>query len=490
MAIKTQQADIIILGLGPGNPDYLTLRASTVIQNSREIYLRTREHPTVDALPPGLKIHSFDSYYQDESFENVYKKIASEIINLAKTSSGIVYAVPGDPFIAEATPAMIKTLAKKENLTVEIVPGVSFLEPTFAALQEDPLPQVTILDALDMQNAHYPSFPPDRPALIVQVYSPEIASDVKLTLMAVFPDKHQVFLIHDAGTDSELVENVPLYELDRSQFIKNRTALYVPALKKGTSLESFQEIIAHLRSPSGCPWDREQDHQSLRPNLLEETFEALEAIDDNDPAAMQEELGDLLLQIVLHAQIASEDGEFNMGDIIHGIHTKLIQRHPHVFSDLDIDETETVMKNWEAIKARERVKNGQLDKGLLDGVPGSLPALTQAETYQKRAARVGFDWEDLKGVLEKIPEEVKELQEAKNSKNQASEIGDILFSVVNIARWMNVDAESALRNANQRFKNRFSNLEKEARAAGRELSEMSLEELDQLWVKAKSELGD
>ena len=121
MAIKTQQADIIILGLGPGNPDYLTLRASTVIQNSREIYLRTREHPTVDALPPGLKIHSFDSYYQDESFENVYKKIANEIINLAKTSSGIVYAVPGDPFIAEATPAMIKTLAKKENLTVEIL---------------------------------------------------------------------------------------------------------------------------------------------------------------------------------------------------------------------------------------------------------------------------------------------------------------------------------------------------------------------------------
>ncbi len=205
---------------------------------------------------------------------------------------------------------------------------------------------------------------------------------------------------------------------------------------------------------------------------------------------MQEEFGDLLLQIVLHAQIASEDGEFNMGDIIHGIHTKLIQRHPHVFSDLDVDETETVMKNWEAIKARERVKNGQLDKGLLDGVPGSLPALTQAETYQKRAARVGFDWEDLKGVLEKIPEEVMELQEAKNPENQVSEIGDILFSVVNIARWMNVDAESALRNANQRFKTRFSNLEKKARGDGRELSEMSPEELDQLWEKAKSELED
>jgi len=402
----------------------------------------------------------------------------------------VIYGVPGDPFIAEATPAMICARAKDENLIVEIIPGVSFLEPTFAALQSDPLPQVTILDALEMQTAHYPSFPPDKPALIVQLYSQEIASNVKLTLMTVFPDQHSVTLIHDAGTDLEIVEERPLYEIDRSQQIKNRTALYVPPLVEGSSLESFQEIIAHLRAPDGCPWDREQDHQTLRPNLLEETFEALEAIDTDDPAAMQEEFGDLLLQIVLHAQIASEYGEFTMSDIIQGIHEKLIHRHPHVFADLDLEDPDFVLKNWEAIKAQDREENGEQEKGLLDGVPGSLPALTQAETYQQRAARVGFDWEDIQGVLAKIPEEISELQSEKDLSRQSAEIGDVLFSVVNIARWLKIDAESALRGANQRFKHRFKYIEKEARASGRELSKMSLEELDQLWERSKSTFED
>ncbi len=231
-------------------------------------------------------------------------------------------------------------------------------------------------------------------------------------------------------------------------------------------------------------------HQTLRPNLLEEAFEALEAIDADDPEAMQEEFGDLLLQIVLHAQIASEYGEFTMSDIIQGIYTKLIHRHPHVFTDLDLEEPDSVLKNWEAIKAQDREVNGEGEKGLLDGVPGSLPALTQAETYQQRAARVGFDWEDLQGVLAKIPEEISELQDENDISRQAAEIGDILFTVVNIARWMKIDAESALRGANKRFKDRFKYIEKEARTAGRELSKMKLEELDQLWEQSKTVLGD
>ena len=404
MQEKSDRPDIIILGLGPGDPELLTLRAARIIKNADKIYLRTMEHPTVAGLPAGLEIISFDDYYlEEESFETVYQRITDEMICLAKNDPGVIYAVPGDPFIAEATPGMICSQAVEEDLVVEIIPGVSFLEPTFAALQADPLPQVTILDALDMPSAHYPSFPPDKPALIVQVYIQEIASDIKLTLMSVFPDQHPVILIHDAGTELEKVEKLPLYEIDRSPHIKNRTVLYIPPLPEGSSLESFQEIIAHLRSPEGCPWDREQDHQTLRPNLLEETFEALEAIDADDPAAMQEEFGDLLLQIVLHAQIASEYGEFTMSDIIQGIYTKLIHRHPHVFADLDLGEADAVIKNWEAIKAQEREENGEGEKGLLDGVPGSLPALTQAETYQTRAARVGFDWEDLEGCVSQDP---------------------------------------------------------------------------------------
>jgi tetrapyrrole methylase family protein/MazG family protein len=482
-----QQPEIIILGLGPGNPEYLTVKAVDILTAAKEIYLRTREHPTVAGLPDRLKIHSFDWIYEEEGdFQAVYQRVAREVIFLAQSQPPVIYAVPGDPFIAEDTPALILEGARQAGLSVEVVPGVSFLEPTFAALKADPLPGVSVVDALALVSAHYPSFPPDQPALIVQIYSNQVASDLKLTLMTVYPDKHPVSLVHHAGTPELVIENIPLYELDRSQLTGNRTALYLPPLEPGSSMESFLELIAHLRAPEGCPWDREQDHQSLRPNLLEETYEALEAIDNDDQAAMQEEFGDLLLQIVLHAQIASEYGEFNMSDVIRGIYTKLIQRHPHVFGDLDLGEAGAVIKNWEALKAKERQDNGENKKGMLDGVPGSLPALTQAETYQKRAARVGFDWEDLDGVLAKIPEEIQELRESKSSTRQAQEIGDLLFSVVNVARWLGADAESSLREANQRFKERFYYVENKARALRRELSELSLEELDELWEESKN----
>jgi tetrapyrrole methylase family protein/MazG family protein len=481
-----KKADIIILGLGPGDPDLITLKAYRVIEKASEIYVRTRQHPTVKGLPEGLVIHSFDDIYeQEESFERVYERISQQIISLAKDSPGLVYAVPGDPFTAEATPALILSKAKGAGLKVEVIPGMSFLEPTFAALKGDPLPQISILDALDLAAGHYPSFPPDKPALIVQIYSRQIASDVKLTLMALFPDQHPVTLVHDAGNENELIENIPLYEIDRSSQLGNRSVLFVPPLEAGTSLESFQEIIAHLRAPEGCPWDREQDHQTLRPNLLEECYEALEAIDADDPKAMQEEFGDLLLQIVLHAQIASEYGEFTMSDILRGIFDKIIKRHPHVFEDLELDQAEAVIQNWERIKAGEREANGEGQKSLLDGVPVSLPALTQAETYQKRAARVGFDWEKIEDVLQKLPEEIEELRRAEGQGEKTDELGDIFFTLVNIARWLGIDAESCLRGANRRFKTRFSWIEKEARATGRELSELSLDELDQLWQRGK-----
>lgn len=488
---EKQGPEIIILGLGPGDPAYLTSRAAEVLAAAKQVYLRTKLHPTVSGLPEDLTLHTFDWIYEEEDeFQVVYDRIASEVISLAQNQPPVVYAVPGDPFIAEDTPALILDRARQAGLSVEVISGVSFLEPTFAALEGDPLPQVALVDALALAGAHYPSFPPDQPALIVQVYSNQVASDLKLTLMAVYPDHHPVSLVHEAGTPDLSIENIPLFELDRSQLIGNRTALYLPPLSPGSSLESFLELIAHLRGPDGCPWDREQDHQSLRPNLLEEAYEALEAIDADDPAAMQEEFGDLLLQIVLQSQIASEYGEFTMSDVIRGIYTKLIKRHPHVFGDLDLAEADAVIKNWESLKAKERQENGQLEKGALDGVPGSLPSLTQAETYQKRAARFGFDWKDLEGVLDKIPEEVQELKEALGGGRQEQEIGDVLFSVVNVARWLNIDAESALRGANQRFKTRFAYLEKKARAAGRELSKMTLEELDQLWEESKAELDD
>ncbi len=201
-----------------------------------------------------------------------------------------------------------------------------------------------------------------------------------------------------------------LLDLGRGDFSAS-TCLYVPELAEGTGFESFQEIVAHLRAPDGCPWDREQTHNSLRTHLMEEAYETLEAIDSGEPASMREEFGDLLLQIVLNAQIASEAGQFNMSDVVKGIHHKIIHRHPHVFGDLEVKDVNGVLQNWERLKEKERGRKNE-DKGLLDGVPLSLPALTQAQEYQDRAARVGFDWPEIQGVLDKIREEIEEVKKA------------------------------------------------------------------------------
>jgi tetrapyrrole methylase family protein/MazG family protein len=265
------------------------------------------------------------------------------------------------------------------------------------------------------------------------------------------------------------------------------TALFVPALGPATSFEGFQEIIAHLRAPEGCPWDREQTHQTLRTNLLEETYEVLTAIDADDPAALGEELGDLLLQIVLQAQIANEYGEFRMADVIHGIHTKLVRRHPHVFGDTKVGGVGDVLQNWERLKAVEREKKGKKEAGLLDSTPKALPALTQADQYQARVARVGFEWPELSDVLDKIQEEIEEVRQAETPGARQDELGDLFFAMVNLARRFDIDAESALREANARFRRRFSFLEDSARSQNRELSQLSLEEMLSLWEEAKQQ---
>ncbi|MBE9474242.1 MAG: nucleoside triphosphate pyrophosphohydrolase, partial [Chloroflexi bacterium] len=292
-------------------------------------------------------------------------------------------------------------------------------------------------------------------------------------------------LVHGAGTEKAHVETIDLYEIDRSQKIGMLTALYVPPLRNSSSFEGFQEVVAHLRAPDGCPWDREQTHLSLRPYLLEETYEVLTALDEEDQEALQEELGDLLLQVVLHAQIASEYGEFSMVNVLQNIQDKLIRRHPHVFGDLDIDDQQKVLENWEKLKSAERDGVDNEKNGVLDGVSPTLPALVQAETYQERVNRVGFDWPNIQGVFEKIAEEISEIQEAGSTEEREAEIGDLLFAVVNLARWFKIDAESALRAANTRFRNRFEDLEAEVRNQGKDVSDLTQNELDELWNAIK-----
>jgi tetrapyrrole methylase family protein / MazG family protein len=245
--------------------------------------------------------------------------------------------------------------------------------------------------------------------------------------------------------------------------------------------DALVAIIARLRAPDGCPWDKEQTHQSLRENLLSETYEVLEALDSADAKELCEELGDLLLQIVLHAQIAKDDGEFQIGDVVRGISEKIIRRHPHIFGTKKVKDSAEVMHNWEALKKEEREEG----KSMLAGVPKEMPALAYAYEISRRAVRVGFEWKNVDGVIDKIQEEVKEIKEAGSRAEKTGEIGDLLFTLVNYARWEGVDPETALREANRKFYRRFSKVEELARQRGRELPTLSFREWDDLWEEAK-----
>lgn len=341
-------------------------------------------------------------------------------------------------------------------------------------------PRLVLIEARTLAEAHVPPFPSEFPAVLLGVDSPELALHLRNVFLTVYPKEHILYLIEGAKKKDE-----KLAELGKGDF-SSSTCIYLPALTEGTAFESFHEIVAHLRAPDGCPWDREQTHASLRTHLMEESYEALEAIDSGNSTSMCEEFGDLLLQIVLNAQIASEAGHFNMTDVVKGIHHKITNRHPHVFGDLVLKDVNGVLENWEKLKEKERGKKKE-DKGLLDGVPLSLPALTQAQEYQDRAARVGFDWPGIEGVLEKIVEEIQEVKTAGTQEELAGEIGDLFFALVNLARWKKVDAESALREANRKFKKRFAYVEQGAKKQGRNLSDMTLEEMDALWEAAKKE---
>ncbi|MCK4368728.1 MAG: nucleoside triphosphate pyrophosphohydrolase [Dehalococcoidales bacterium] len=244
------------------------------------------------------------------------------------------------------------------------------------------------------------------------------------------------------------------------------------------------DIIARLRAPDGCPWDRKQTHASLRENLLEECYEVLEALDEGDAGKLRDELGDLLMQIVLHTQIATEAGEFELGDVIEGINAKLIHRHPHVFGSKKVKDAEEVAHNWEVLKKEEREEG----VSMLESVPKSMPALGYAHEIQRRAAWVGFDWEDVDGVIDKLAEEVGEFKQAETEERKAGEFGDLLFTLANIARRLGIDLEAALRQANQRFYKRFTYMEEVCRQRGLNFGDLSFDEQNALWEEAKKKV--
>jgi tetrapyrrole methylase family protein/MazG family protein len=354
------------------------------------------------------------------------------------------------------------------------------LSAILSAFGLESVSRLMIIDGSAHNSGHVPSFPPDAPALLVGLEKVDLAQ-LRQILFTVYPQSFMLKMIDKQQKVSEIL----LSDLNDC----NAQAVFVPALGIGTSFEAFQEIIAHLRAPEdGCPWDKEQTHLTLRKHLLEETYETLAALDEEDPIKMREEFGDLLLQIVLNAQIATEKDEFNMALVLKGIYDKIVRRHPHVFGEVSVNGVADVLANWEMIKAGERKKDGELNKGVLDGLPGILPALVQAQEFQDRAARVGFDWPEIDGVLEKIKEEIEEVRAAVNPVELADELGDLFFALVNLARWKKIDAESALRGASLKFKKRFKYVESRAQQIQRSMQEMSLKELDDLWNDAKKNL--
>jgi len=478
---------ITILGLGPGDPKLLTRQAWDILVQAREVYLRTRRHPTVAGLPPDLALHDFDELYETlDDFAAVYEAIADRIVALGRRPEGVLYAVPGHPLVGELSVQRILSRAREEALQLDLVEGLSFVEPVLSVLGIDGLGGLQLSDATELAAAHHPHLDPDRPALIGQLYGQRLASGVKLTLMNAYPEDFGVTLVKAAGVEGSTAVNLPLYELDRGDLCNHLTSLYVPALPQGGGLPALQDTIARLRAPDGCPWDREQTHQSLRANLLEESYEVLASLDAEDEDKLCEELGDLLMQIAMHVQIATEEGVFQFADVISGIDAKLKRRHPHVFGDLAVGSTTDVLRNWEAIKAAERSRSHQdKEPSRLDGVPATLPSLARAQAIGERAARGGFDWRDLRGVLDKVSEELAELRDSTDRETQANELGDLLFSLVNVARWLEVDAESALRGTCDRFVQRYTWMEEEARRQDAELSSLSLEEQDALWDQAK-----
>jgi tetrapyrrole methylase family protein / MazG family protein len=355
----------------------------------------------------------------------------------------------------------------------------TLIAQTFDVLRIPPPSKLILLEARTLASVHVPPYPPDVPALLTNIDSQELALHLKDVLLTTYPQEHVVYIVK-GGKKKEV--KLIAFEAETG------FSLYIPATGEGTSFESFAEIVAHLRAPNGCPWDREQTHETLRKHMLEESYEAISAIDSGDFVDMREEFGDLLLQVVLQSQIANEEGQFNINQVIQGIYSKIVRRHPHVFGDVEVEDVDGVLTNWEKLKEKERSEK-QEGRGLLDGVPLALPALSQAQEYQDRAARVGFDWPEIEGVLEKIAEEVEEVKRATNEEELAAEIGDLLFALVNLARWKKVDAESTLRGTNMKFKKRFAYIEQGAKKQGRELSSLSLDEMEALWQAAKKKEG-
>ncbi len=464
-------------------PETISCAALDACKRAGKLYLQTAHTPC--ALPivkAGLAFTTMDDLYERcEDFDALREAILDRLL-AACAKGDAVYAVPGrgmgDGLI------LLKEKAAARNITVRVLPGVSYAE---AALAEAGMDYAAYMTAA--ANALPEAIDPKVPLTIEEVDTNIRAGEVKLALSEYYPDEHPVLLCTMMQEGSYQIRRLPLYELDRQDGFHATTVLLVaPAELLSLTRFGYQELSAvmhTLHAPGGCPWDREQTHESLKKTMIEECYEVLDAIDQHDDAALCEELGDVLLQIVFHAELAAEQRRFTGRDVTTGIVQKLIYRHPHVFGTGRADTPDAVVEKWEQLKKKEKQFSSQTE--VLQAVPKNLPALMRAYKLQKKAGQVGFDWNDAREAFLKLPEETEELRQAmEENAHVAEEMGDLLFAAVNVCRLLHLEPEEVLTHASDKFLSRFAQMEALALKNGRSLDTMALEEQEALWEAVKS----
>jgi tetrapyrrole methylase family protein/MazG family protein len=391
--VSGQPPRIVIAGLGPGDPALRTLAVQQALHQADQIILRTGVHPGIEDLLQDPRVVSCDDLYQNaDQFSSLYQAIAERVVASARAIGSVVYAVPGHPRFAERTIQLVEEQAERAGFPVEVLDGISFVDVAASALHIDPASGgLQIVDAehlvaatdLEPFAAGSLGIDPARPVLIGQLYNRQMAAAVKLALTRIYPDEHPVVLVNDAGIPArETTIELPLHVLDRQE-IDHLTSLWIEPiapLDAERSIETLLRIVARLRAPDGCPWDRDQTHASMRNAIIEEAYETVDAIDANDPASLAEELGDLLLLVAMHAQIAEEQGTFQIEDVVQEINLKLIRRHPHVFAATVAETPDAVISTWEGVKASERAAKGLnlRRNGRYERLPRAMPPTRKA----------------------------------------------------------------------------------------------------------------
>ena len=482
---------VVVVGLGPGGADLLVPAARAAIERAPRRFVRTARHPAVaDLARDGVTLESFDAHYEGSAdLELVYERIAGALVDAAGEHGEVVYAVPGSPAVAERTVELLYEAAAAGRITLGVVPGLSFAELAWTRLGIDPM--TTGARIVDGRALVVADLDAGMPMLVAQCDHQLSLSDVKLTLLERLPPATTLTVLQRLGLADEQLDEVALADLDRVVDPDHLTAVWVPA-SAGTAPRELARLLAlaeHLRRPGGCPWDAEQSHHSLTRYLLEEAYEVVEAVerlpaaapegtagDDPAYAALVDELGDLLYQVIFHAVLAEEAGAFGMADVARGIHDKLVRRHPHVFGDVDADTSDAVMANWEQIKKEEKGSSS-----IVAGITPGLPSLLYAHKLYRKAASVGLDPGDVAAALGRVDEATAALRAGDD--DPESVLGELLAAAVALARALGVDTESALRGWAARFKITFEAMERRAVDDGRDLHTMTPAEVGDLWAE-------